>query len=409
MERELVIVAARRCAFGRYLGALGEADPVDLATQVAAAVLREHSPGLSEHVEQVFVGNCLPASFDTASVAGRQISLALGLSCFATTIDTACCSPLTGLRIAGMGIRLGDFDCALVLGIEMMSRVPHVVRGLRPGVRVGPIAMQDPIFPIEYKGYNPVSVDAANGAESYGVSKKEMDLWALRSHQKWAEAEAKGLFRDEIVPVCVPSGRSTLSVVTDESPRPTTTAAKISALPPIFGSKTITAGNAPGLNDGAAAVVLMSREKAESLGITPLCRIIGQDGLTAQPEGISWVPALAIRKVLRRADMVPEDLSLIEINEAFAAMPLVSTRVLAGQEDACWNDLLARTNVNGGAVAIGHPVGASGLRILMTLAYELRRRSGGIGVAAICGGLAQGEAVLIEVEDALSSDASSTD
>jgi acetyl-CoA C-acetyltransferase len=168
-------------------------------------------------------------------------------------------------------------------------------------------------------------------------------------------------------------------------------------LPTVFGSKMTTAGNAPGLNDGASAMIAMTEKKAKSLGLPILGTIVDQAGETDMPYGISWIPAMSIKKVLDRNGMNIDDMDLIEINEAFAAMPLVSTKVLAGEDEQKWHELLRKTNVNGGAVAIGHPVGASGLRIAMTLMYELRRRGGGQGVAAICGGLTQGEGIIIRV------------
>jgi acetyl-CoA C-acetyltransferase len=278
-----------------------------------------------------------------------------------------------------------------------MSRTPHVARGLRSGVRVGPVELQDPIYPIEYGGFNPVSKDAADGAERFGVTKAMMDAWALGSHRKWAAAAAAGRFADEIAPVRVPTRGGETRFDRDEFPRPDARLSTIEQLPPVFGARTITAGNAPGLNDGAAAAVVMTAARATELGLEPLAEVVAASGVTEDPTGIAWVPATAIRAVLERAGIGLDQVDLIEINEAFAAMPLVSTRILADGDESRWLALLERTNVNGGAVAIGHPVGASGLRILATLAWELRRRGSGIGVAAICGGLSQGEAVVLRV------------
>jgi acetyl-CoA C-acetyltransferase len=197
------------------------------------------------------------------------------------------------------------------------------------------------------------------------------------------------------VPIRVPARGGDALFEHDEFARPDATAAKIEQLPPVFGARTITAGNAPGLNDGCAAMLLMTVERARELGVEPLAEVVSAAQATDDPAGIAWVPATAIRAALDGAGLTLADLDLVEVNEAFSAMPLVATRVLAGGDEGRWLRLLERTNVNGGAVAIGHPVGASGLRILMTLAYELRRRGGGTGVAAICGGLGQGEAVVV--------------
>lgn len=256
--------------------------------------------------------------------------------------------------------------------------------------------MIDPIFPIEYAGYAPVAKDAEYGADRYGVSRAEMDEWACGSHQKWQAAHEAGRFADELVPMEVKVRRKTVAVDRDEQPRPGTTVERLGALPPIFGTSCITAGNAPGLNDGAVAMVIMSPSKVAELGLEPLGHIVAQAPAADEPNGITWVPATASTAALEKAGSTVDDVDLIEINEAFAAMPLVSTRLLAGEDDARWQALLDRTNVNGGAVSIGHPVGASGLRLVTHLAYELKRRGGGRGLAAICGGLSQGEAVVVE-------------
>lgn len=397
MTSSLVLVSAKRSPFGKYLGSLSKMDPADLAVQVARAALTAGGRDLAPEIDQVFVGNCIPASFDTGSVTGRQVSLKLGIPGFATTFDTACCSPLTALRTAAWGMRLGELSSALVIGVEIMSRAPHIAHGLRGGVKAGAVNLVDPIFPIEYRGYNSVAADASDGAATYGISRHELDAWALGSHRKWLAADRAGRFSDELIPINIKTRRGEKVLARDEFPRPDTTLAKMAALPTVFGSATTTPGNAPGLNDGCSAAVLMTAERAAGLGLEPLAEIVDAAPTTAEPEGISWIPALAIQNVLERTGTSLDAIDLIEINEAFAAMPLVSTKILAGKDEERWLRLLGKTNVNGGAVAIGHPVGASGLRITMTLAYELRRRGGGLGVSAICGGLSQGEAALVRV------------
>lgn len=395
MAESAVIVSARRSPFGKYLGALSEMEPLELAGRVGRATLTVAGKNLAADIDQIFVGNCIPSAFETGSVVGRQIGLELGLDVFTTTIDTACCSPLTALRMALWGLRLGELDAALVMGVESMSRVPHVSRTLRTGVRVGPVTLSDPIYPITYPGYNPVAVDASDGAARYGISRRMLDSFAMGSHLKWARAQAAGKFEDELVPLTVRRNKREFVFDRDEMPRPDGSVAKIGLLPPVFGSETTTAGNAPGLNDGAAAMVVMRPSKAAALRLPILGTIVELVGETDMPHGIAWIPAKAIERLLQKTQRTVDDLDLIEINEAFAAMPLVSTRILAGEDSEKWLALLGKTNVNGGAVAIGHPVGASGLRIAMALTYELRRRGGGQGVAAVCGGLTQGEAVLI--------------
>jgi acetyl-CoA C-acetyltransferase len=397
MPDNYVIVGAKRTPFGKYLGALSQAEPLDLGVHAARAALTAQGRDLTGDIDQVFVGNCIPACFETGSVTGRQISLKLGLDKFTITLDTACCSPLTALRMALWGLRLGEYSSVLVIGVESMSRVPHMSRELRTGVRIGEVKLKDQIFPIMYPGYNSVAVDASDGAEKYEVPKRMLDAWGVASHAKWYRAQTAGKFSDEIAPIQVRRGKETLRMDADESPRPDSTLAAVEQLPTVFGSKTTTPGNAPGLNDGASAMVIMTAKRAAELGLQPLGTIVEAAGETDMPYGISWIPALTIRKALSRAGLDLGRMDLIEINEAFAAMPLVSTKVLAAGDKDTWFELLQKTNVNGGAIAIGHPVGASGLRIAMTMMYELRRRGGGTGVAAICGGLTQGEAVILRV------------
>jgi len=397
MAEKYVIVGAKRTAFGRYLGSLSEMEPLELAVHAGRAALMVQGVDLSAHIDQVFVGNCMPGSFETGSVVGRQIALKLGLDRFTITVDTACCSPLTALRMAFWALRLREASSALVMGVESMSRVPHTSRELRAGVRIGEVKFKDFIFPISYPEYKSVAEDASDGAEKYQIPKRMLDTWAMASHSKWAKAHESRKFAEEIAPMLARKGRDKFTFSVDESPRPDSSVAAIEQLPTIFGAKTTTAGNAPGLSDGASAVVVMTEQKARELNLTPLGTIVHMTGETDQPNGISWIPALTIQKVLAGAKLHLDQMDLIEINEAFAAMPLVSTRILANEEMDKWYELLKKTNVNGGAIALGHPVGASGLRIMMTLMYELGRRGGGMGVAAICGGLTQGEAVIVEV------------
>lgn len=395
MSEAFVVVGAKRTPFGRYLGALSAMEPLDVAVHTAKAALTSQGKDLAAEMDHLFVGNCFPPSFETASVTGRQVGLKLGIDKFTITMDTACCSSLTALRMAIWGMIVGEFSSALIVGVEAMSRIPHLNRGLREGVRIGDVKLKDPIYPITYVGYNHVSVDASNGAEKYDIPKRMLDTWAVGSQKKALKAQADGKFDDELAPIQVRKGRTSFLFAEDESPRPGSSVAAVEQLPTVFGAKTTTAGNAPGLNDGASAMVIMTESRAKELGLTPLGTIVGVAGETDSPYGISWIPALTIKKALSRANLTVDELDLIEINEAFAAMPLVSTKILADGDRGRWFELLKRTNVNGGAIALGHPVGASGLRIAMTLMYELRRRGGGQGVAAICGGLTQGEAVII--------------
>jgi len=282
-----------------------------------------------------------------------------------------------------------------------MPRTPHLAPGLRRGTRLGHIRLVDCLFELGYtaKGFNPVALDAGEMALEYGVTREMQDAWALRSHRLCAKAYSEGMLRvgEEVMPVEIPQKRGNPGVIErDESPRETSMEA-LAKLAPIYGSPTVTAGNAPPISAGASAVLFMTRAEAERRGLEPIATVICAVASAAAPREIAQIPAYTIRKALERAGMTIDAMDLIEINEAFAAMPLVSPKILAGGDAGRWKALQDRTNVNGGAIAIGHPVGASAGRIAMTLAYELRRRGGGGGVAAICGGLAQGEAVVLRV------------
>ena len=216
----------------------------------------------------------------------------------------------------------------------------------------------------------------------YGISREEQDAWAVGSHKKWAQADKEGRFDDELVPVEIPQKKGAPFVFKkDELPRPDTTMEALSRLKTIYGSPTVTAGNAPGLDAGATAVIIMRRSKAEKLGIKPLATIVSVASGASEPRRMAELPGFVIKKALERASLSIDDMKVIEINEAFAAVTLVSTKILADSDEQKWRSLLERTNPNGGAIAIGHPVGASGGRILMTMMYELKRRGGGYGVS----------------------------
>jgi acetyl-CoA C-acetyltransferase len=242
-------------------------------------------------------------------------------------------------------------------------------------------------------------VDAGEVAVEHGVTRQEQDEWALRSHQRYGEAFSMNKFSDEMIPVEITAkGAPPRMMVQDEQYRPDVTLEKLAKLPTIYGSPTVTAGNAPGLNDGAAALLIMSKERAEALGLKPLATIVDMANAATAPRLIAEVPAYAIRKVLARTGLTLDQMDLIEINEAFAAVPLVSSKILGEGDPGRVAALRNKLNVNGGAVAVGHANTASGARLMMTLIYELRRCGGGYGVAAICGGLAQGDAAVVKVE-----------
>ncbi|MHB8126360.1 MAG: thiolase family protein [Desulfitobacteriaceae bacterium] len=393
--RDVVIVSAVRSPFGKYLGALKEIPMVEVGKMVVQSAI-ERAGIKTEDVEELYFGNCLSAEAETPSVIGRQVALQAGIrpEVMSLTVDTACCSALLATRLAYQSIAYGMTDVALAGGVESMSRAALLVPpNIRWGTKIGPVIMQDWMFGIEYKGYNPVSVDAGEVAMEYGVTREEQDLWAVRSQQRYAQALTEGKFKDEIVPLQL--GANVFD--RDELPRPDTSIDKLAKLKTVFGSPTITAGNAPPLSDGATAMILMSAAKAASLGLKPMGKIKMALGRSTKPKYIATIPAIAIQECLQKAGLTLEQIDLIEINEAFAAMPLVSSLLLAGGDKTKVSEIRNKINVKGGSIAIGHPLGATGARILMTMLYELIHRGGGKGVAAICGGLAQGETMLIEV------------
>jgi len=244
----------------------------------------------------------------------------------------------------------------------------------------------------------PMARYAGEVALEKGVDRREQDEWALRSHRNWAAAQEKGHFDEERFPVAIPSSRKEPALLEkDEHPRPDATLEKLASLEPVYGSPTVTAGNASGIADGAAVTLLMRRDEALERGIQPLGRIVAYAPVCGEPRESPLLPAVAIGKVLHQAGLPLEEMALIEINEAFAAMPLVSTLVLSDFDRGKAESLRSRVNVNGGAIAIGHPIGATGARLLMNLLYELRRRGGGYGVVSICGAIGQADAAIVEV------------
>ena len=396
--REVFIVSAARTPFGKFGGRLKGFSAVDLGTKAVMASMERISldPSL---VDELYLGVAVLAG--TASVAARQVLFTSGLPAHtpSLTIDRACCSSMTCIGLGLRNIRSGEIHTVVSGGMEAMSQTPLIARGVRWGVRLGGVMLEEPLFLRNPILNIPLAVGAGEVALEYGVSREEQDLWALRSHHKFFAALEAGKFAEEIQPVEVLSEKGSASRMDrDESPRSDTTIEKLRALPTVYGSKTVTAGNAPGLNDGASALILMSGERQKELGIVPLGRILAHVNIAGDPLASPYLPAHAIRKALERAGRNLSDLKRVEINEAFAATALISTKVLSSDSEKRLEQLRSITNANGGAVAIGHPTGASGGRITMTLVHELRRSGGGLGAAAICGGYGQSDAVIIEVD-----------
>ncbi|GAB4264408.1 MAG: acetyl-CoA C-acetyltransferase [Deferrisomatales bacterium] len=400
---EVVIVSAVRTPFSRFGGALKDMRSIDLATAVIRECLGRVGVEPRE-VEELHYGLAmfLEAGLDT-DVPARQATLLAGFppESLSLTVNRACCSSLSALRLGYRAIRAGEIDVAMAVGSDNMGRAPHVAPEVRWGARLGHVTLRDPLYELGYPGFAPLAVDAGEVAVEHGVTREEQDEWALGSHRRYFEAFDQGKFAvgEELMAVDVPQRKGPpVPFVQDESPRRDTTLEQLARLPTIYGSPTVTPGNAPGLSTGATCVLLMSARRARETGLQPLATVLSSVATATEARQIASIPAPTIVKALDKAELPLDRIDLIEINEAFAAMPLVTTKILADGDPGRLRRLRERTNVNGGAIAIGHPVGASALRITMTLVYELRRRGGGVGVASICGGLAQGEGVVVRCD-----------
>jgi acetyl-CoA C-acetyltransferase len=397
---DVVIVSGVRTPFSKFGGVLREMHSTDLGVVVIRESLKR--AGLKgEDLDEFYYGMCDQAEaalYD--NVNARQALLRAGLpdTLVSLTIDRACCSSLCAVQLGRRAILLDEADTCMAVGAENMSNTPLLMNGHRWGSGMKPLVVQDYLNPLTYREYTPLGKDAGEIAVEYGISREDQDKWALGSQQKWAKADQAEKFADELVPVEIQQKKGTFIFSRDEFPKPDTTLEGLAKLKTIYGSPTVTAGNAPGLDAGAAALIIMRKSKAEALGLTPLATIVSAASGASEPRRMAELPGFVIRKALQRASLNIDDMKVIEINEAFAAVTLVSTKILADGDEKKWRELLDRTNPNGGAIAIGHPVGASGARILITMMYELRRRGGGFGVAGICGGLAQGDAVVIRVD-----------
>ena len=401
-DKEIVIVSAARTPFGKYCGSLREYDYFDLGAIPMREVLSrvQVEPNI---VGEVFwgVGDTSPCKDVFTPVAARQTLLKAGLppETPSMALDKACVSAMSAVKLGCMAIKLGEIEAAIGGGATSFSQEPLIVRNLRwKGFRLGDVKMEDPLFALGYKDFNPVSIDTDDVAHEYGITRQEQDQWALASHQKYGAAHGAGKFKDEIIPLEVTLERQepfTLEI--DEQYRPGISMEGLARLKPIYGSRNITAGNAPGLNDGATAILFMSRQKADELGLEPLASIVAMTSIAISPLRMPEGPGFAMQKALTLAGKKISDMDFLEINEAFAAVPLVSLEVLTHRDKTAAAKLHPKTNVNGSAIAVGHPNTASGARIIMNLMYELRRKGGGYALGAICGGLAQADACVIKV------------
>jgi acetyl-CoA C-acetyltransferase len=404
-SNEVGVMSAVRSPFGKFGGTLKDFSLPDLGGLVVAEAIRRAEVDPAD-VEEVATGVNLPGA--DRSIA-RQVLIAAGIPTnrVAYTVDRACCSSMAAISMASRSIRLGDIKVAVAGGTENMSRVPYFLTAQRWGNSLGDVVLKDQLVIADPMTGKPRAVQVGEEATEYGISRAEQDAWAVRSHDNYLRARDAGKFAEEIMPILVPQPKGDPILFTeDESVRPGTTIEKLARLTTIYGSATVTAGNAPGLSTGASAMVLMSPGEAARRGTKPLATLIGWAMASGHPDRIASIPAEAARLVLNQVGTTMDDMDLVEINEAFAAVPLVSTLVLAGGDRARAEAIRQKTNVNGGAVAIGHPTGATGARLVMTLIYELRRRREAAddsrpyhGVATICGGIGEAEAIVVRVGD----------
>jgi acetyl-CoA C-acetyltransferase len=393
---DVVILGAARTPVGRIGGALADVPAQQLgAAAVAAALERAGIPDRSE-IDEVLIGNVVSAGL--GQNIARQCAIRGGVpeTVGASTINKVCGASVKTVMLAAQAIRAGDGHLFVCGGVESMSRAPHLVDGRAHQLRYGHSMLRDSLI-IDglWCAFEDWSMGQAAEfiADEFGVTREAMDRYALCSHQKAVAAQDAGRFRREIVPIDAPVRKGgTVRVADDEPPRRDTSLETLARLPPAFrpGGR-VTAGNAPGLNDAGAAVVVASRTKAEAMGITPLARIAGYAQLAMAPKYIFATPAEAIRKVLQRVGWSLASVDLIELNEAFAAQALANGHAL-GPEGWDWN----KVNVNGGAIALGHPLGATGARMLTTLLYALEDRGLKRGVVSLC--LGGGEAIALAVE-----------
>jgi acetyl-CoA C-acetyltransferase len=391
--RQPVIAGGARTPVGRLLGSLASKSASDLGGVAIAGALQRAGIG-PDRVQYVIMGQVLQAG--AGQITARQAAVAAGIAMDvpALTVNKVCLSGLDAIALASQLIRLGEYDVIVAGGMESMTQSPHLLKNSRAGYKYGPVTVEDSMaLDGLTDAFDHLSMGSSteNSGRLLGIIRAEQDEFAAMSHQRAAAAAKNGLFAAEIVPVPIPQrGGEQLNVTEDEGIRPGTTVETLAKLKPAFGPDgTITAGTASQISDGAAAVVVMSADAAQQAGADVLAEI-GAHGNVAGPDNsLHSQPSNAIRQALAKAGHDVKDLDLIEINEAFAAVAIQSMRDLG-----ITNDIV---NVNGGAIAIGHPIGASGARIALHLANELRRRGGGLGAAGMCGGGGQGEALLLRV------------
>ncbi len=390
-DLEIVIVDGVRTPIGRFGGTLKDMPATELGAVAIREILRRTGVPPRD-IDWVFMGIAAPDGVGEVPARHAALDAGIPISVPCMTFSAACTSALFAVSTAYRMIRGGDAGVAIAGGMESMSMNPHLLYGIRWGTGYGDaklvdgtkLALTDPIEKVQMGVFGDVV------AEEKGITREEMDRWSYISQSRYAKAKEEGKFAEEIVPVEVKTRKGAIAFGEDEHPRPDTTVETLAKLRPVFKEGgAITAGNAPGINDGAGCVMLMSREEADKRGLEPLATILSCATVSDEPKNIPVVPALTAEKAIKAAGLEVADIDLFEFNEAFAMVALLAIKMLGVDEE--------KVNVNGGAIACGHPVGFTGVRILMTLAYELRRRGGGLGVASLCGVGSQGEAVVIKV------------
>ena len=394
-ESDIVILAGARTPFGNLGGALSDLSATDLAVAAADAAIAR-SGVARESIDEVVIGNVIQTSADAIYLA-RHVGLRTGLPVGvpALTVNRLCGSGLQAILSAAQSLALGSARYALAGGTENMTQAPHVVRGARKGFRLGQnVAFEDSLWTalIDSYGNTPMAITAENLATKYGVSRTETDEFALASQERALAAQGNGYFAEEIVAVEVPGAKGTsVRVEKDEGPRAGLTMEKLAKLPARFVENgVVTPGNASGVTDGAAAVVLSTAKQAKADGLTWIGRLISGAVVGVEPTIMGIGPAFSIPKALQRADLAMNELAVMEINEAFAPQVIACLRELGNDG--------AKLNPHGGAIALGHPLGASGARLALTTLHELRNRGGGYGIASACIGGGQGIAAVLSVE-----------
>lgn len=392
-QTEVVIVSAVRTAIGNFNGSLKNISTPDLGAIVIKGAI-EQAGVKSDQVDEVIMGNVLQAGIGQNPARQAAISAGIPESASSMTINKVCGSGLKAVHLAMQAILAGEAEIVVAGGMENMSQAPYILKNAREGFKMGDQKLMDTLtsdgLTCVFNGYH-MGITAENLAEKYSITREEQDEFSAWSQEKAVTAIEAGNFKEEIVPVVIPQRKGEAIVFeTDEYPKKGVTAEKLAGLRPAFKKDgTVTAGNASGINDGAAAVVVMSKKKADQLGLKPLVTIKANASAGVDPSIMGIGPVPAIRKVLEKASLSMEDIELIEANEAFAAQSLAVDRELHFNKEIL--------NVNGGAIALGHPIGASGARILVTLIHEMKRRQAKLGLAALCIGGGQGVATVVEL------------